>query len=227
MLQMLSTAADRPHSGAGGADAAKPSSANPESWLEAMIDEIDFGMLLVANGQVVHANHMARVELASLHHPLRLEGRVLLARQPGDASALRHALTAAGKGQRRMITLGHHDRHVTAAIVPLPGADDAQWPAALVLLGKQRVCNKLSTHCFASLHNLTSAETQVLDSLCAGIRPADIARLQGVAISTVRTQIGSIRAKTGAGNITDIVRRVALLPPLVSALRAAQRGCLR
>jgi hypothetical protein len=40
-----------------------------------------------------------------------------------------------------------------------------------------------------------------------------------VALSTVRTQIGSIRTKTGAGSIRDLVRQVALLPPLVGALR--------
>ena len=42
---------------------------------------------------------------------------------------------------------------------------------------------------------------------------------QGVALSTVRTQINSIRAKTGAASIRALVRQVAVLPPLVSALR--------
>ena len=49
---------------------------------------------------------------------------------------------------------------------------------------------------------------------------AEVARQQGVAVSTVRTQIGSIRAKTGAGSISELVRQVAVLPPLVGALRA-------
>jgi len=35
----------------------------------------------------------------------------------------------------------------------------------------------------------------------------------------VRTQIGSIRAKTGAASIAELVRQVAVLPPLVGALR--------
>ena len=34
-----------------------------------------------------------------------------------------------------------------------------------------------------------------------------------------RTQIGAIRVKTGTNSIRDLVRRVALLPPLVGALR--------
>jgi len=35
----------------------------------------------------------------------------------------------------------------------------------------------------------------------------------------VRTQIGSIRAKTGVASIRELVRQVAVLPPLVGALK--------
>ena len=44
-----------------------------------------------------------------------------------------------------------------------------------------------------------------------------------VAVSTVRTQIGSIRIKTGASSIRELVRQVAVLPPLVGALRDSRR----
>jgi hypothetical protein len=36
----------------------------------------------------------------------------------------------------------------------------------------------------------------------------------------VRSQIGSIRTKTGANGIRELVRQVAVLPPLVNALHA-------
>jgi hypothetical protein len=48
--------------------------------------------------------------------------------------------------------------------------------------------------------------------------------LNGVAIATVRTQITCIRQKTGAGDITALVMRVARLPPMVSALRTVFGG---
>ncbi|MEO8311967.1 MAG: helix-turn-helix transcriptional regulator, partial [Caldimonas sp.] len=41
----------------------------------------------------------------------------------------------------------------------------------------------------------------------------------GVAISTVRSQIGSMRAKTGAESIRALVRQVAVLPPVKGVLR--------
>ena len=55
--------------------------------------------------------------------------------------------------------------------------------------------------------------------LCKGLQPADIARLQGVAISTVRTQIASLRHKTGAATVADLVHHIARLPPVCSALQ--------
>jgi DNA-binding CsgD family transcriptional regulator len=64
----------------------------------------------------------------------------------------------------------------------------------------------------------------VLEHLCGGVRPTEIAQRQGVAVSTVRTQIGSIRAKTGATSIRELVRQVAVLPPLVGALRHGVMG---
>ena len=73
-------------------------------------------------------------------------------------------------------------------------------------------------------NGLTGAETRVLEQLCAGTEPLRIAALHGVEISTVRTQITCIRQKTGAGDITALVMRVAQLPPMVSALRSAFSG---
>ncbi|HRD99451.1 MAG TPA: helix-turn-helix transcriptional regulator, partial [Rubrivivax sp.] len=61
---------------------------------------------------------------------------------------------------------------------------------------------------------LTPAEGRVLALLCAGVRPVEIARCQRVAVATVRTQISSARRKTGAASIRELVRQVAVLPPL-------------
>jgi DNA-binding CsgD family transcriptional regulator len=79
----------------------------------------------------------------------------------------------------------------------------------------------LSAHWFARSHGLTPAETRVLAALCDGLAPSVIAQAQSVAMSTVRSQIGAIRAKTGAPSIRALVRQIAVLPPLVGALRGA------
>jgi DNA-binding CsgD family transcriptional regulator len=174
-------------------------------WLALALDEVDFGMVLVADdGQVLHANHAARAELDD-EHPLQLLGRELRARLAADAVALLDALSAARRGLR--------------VIVPL-GALAAGGPqASLLMLNKREVCGNLSAQCFASSHGLTPAETRVLLALSQGKKPREVAEAHGVGLATVRTQIGSIRAKTGTAGIRDLVSRVATLPPMVSSLR--------
>ena len=188
----------------------------------AMLDEVDYGMLLVSHdGRVLHANRVARKELDA-RHALQLLGDQLRARHPQDVAPLREALDgAAARGLRRMVTLGGTEP-VSLAIVPLAAATTADADAGvLVMFGKRHVCEALSVHWFARTHGLTATEAAVLARLCTGERPSEVADRQGVAISTVRTQISSIRAKTRAGSIRDLVQQVAVLPPIVSALRAA------
>ncbi len=189
-------------------------------WLAATLDEIDYGVLLVArDGRVMHANHAARVELDA-RHPLMLCGDELQARRAADAVLFREALhSALRRGLRKLLTLGEDDPPASVSVVPLRAQGGDRRAAALLLLGKRRVCEDLSVQCYARDHGLTPAEGRVLAALCCGRRPNEVAAEFGVAISTVRTQIGSIRLKTGADSIRSLVRTVATLPPLMSALR--------
>ena len=183
-------------------------------WLSMMLDEIDYGMLLLTDeAELVHVNHAARAELDA-GHPLQLLGRQLRARHAQDVARLHDALASAvQRGLRRLVSLGDGGDRVNIAVIPL-GAK-----ATLVVLGKRHLSERISVQCFARMHGLTPAETRVLESLCEGLDPREIAELNEVGLATVRTQIGSIRAKTGADNIRALVRQVAVLPPMVGALR--------
>ena len=188
--------------------------------LAAMLDEIDYGMLLVAEDlHVLHANHVARAELDA-EHPLQLLGHTLRARNPRDVAPLHEALADASQRHlRRMVVLGEAEQRLCLAVVPIPMPLAPDSAGALVMLGKRQVCQELSVQAFARTHALTPTETQVLKALCSGARPGEVALQHSVALSTVRTQVGSIRAKTGAQTIGALVRMVALLPPMVGALR--------
>jgi len=96
-----------------------------------------------------------------------------------------------------------------------------------VMLPRRRLCQPLSTYGFARYHGLSSAESQVLHLLCDGLQPTEIAELHGVAITTVRTQIASIRIKTDAPTVGELIQRIARLPPICSALQADARGDAR
>ena len=189
-------------------------------WLALMLDEIDYGMVLLdEDDRVLHVNHAARAELAG-EHPLQLLGGALHTRAPQDLTALLDALQAARRGLRRLVRLGSRQDGHAVAVVPLSARGSGAPQATLLLLGKRRVCERLSVQCFARLHALTPAETRVLEALCQGLEPRAVAEEHGVGLATVRTQIGSIRSKTGAESIRDLARRVAVLPPMVSSLRA-------
>ena len=190
-----------------------------------MLDALDYGMLLLdATLAVNHANRAAHHQLDDAH-PLQLRGNQLQARHVADVQPLQEALIGATRrGLRRLLQLGSAQHRVAVAVVPLP-ANGADRPSGVtLLLGKRQVCEELTVDWFARSQGLTPAETAVIKGLCADLTPQQIAQRQGVGLATIRSQIGSIRLKTGAGSIRALVQQVALLPPLVGLLQGSPAG---
>lgn len=189
--------------------------------LRRMLDVVPYGMVLMRDdGRVIFANSAARQELDE-HHPLQSMGGHLKVRRPQDVAALRDAVSAAAtRGLQRMVTLGDAGNE-TVTVAVAPAAELGQSGCVMLVFGKRRICENLSADAYVRAHGLTPAEARVLKQLCGGRKPNDIAREQGVAISTVRTQIGGIRQKTCTADISALVQAVAKLPPLMLVLRAA------
>jgi len=85
-------------------------------------------------------------------------------------------------------------------------------------MAKPQLCPELTLQGYARAMNLTDRETQVLQGLWAGLSPEEIARDRGVALSTVRSQLSTLRAKIGAKDLKGVMHRVGMLPPLVHVL---------
>lgn len=226
----LTMSDDRPGLGATRLQAATTQSIERVSGLNdllgRMLDVVPYGMVLMHDdGRVVFANSAARQELDE-HHPLQWLGGHLKVRRPQDVAAFGEAVSAAAmRGLQRMVTLGDAATE-TVALVVAPAAERVPGCAGragcvMLVFGKRRICENLSADAYARAHGLTPAEARVLKQLCGGRKPTDIAREQGVAVSTVRSQIGCIRQKTGAADIAALVQTVAKLPPLMMVLRAA------
>lgn len=183
----------------------------PGQWLVTMLDRIGCS-LVVLDGQarVRYLNRTAQQQLDG-EHPLLLAGQTLVPRHASDRAAWQASLLAAAQGQRRWFTLGLAALPVDVSVVPLRGAGTA---ATLLVFGTPRSALPVAAQDLARCVGLTPAESRVLALLCAGVRPVEIARCQGVAVATVRTQISSARRKTGAASIRELVRQVAVLPPL-------------
>ena len=89
-----------------------------------------------------------------------------------------------------------------------------------VMHGEMAPGQALTLRLFARNHGLTPAEEMVLAEACKGVGADDIAGQLEVGVATVRTQLASIRRKTHCGNLRQLFRQLAVLPPLVSAIRA-------
>ncbi len=192
----------------------RASTGAPMHCFTRMFDEMDFGVLLLSDqAEVAYLNFTARQELDA-GHPLQLLGRQLRARHAHDVARLHDALAGANKrGIRRLLALGEGRERVNLTVTPLGGG----W--TLLMTGRRHAVQRLALQHYANQNRLTGAESRVLEALSEGHDPGEVAELHEVKLATVRTQIGSIRAKTGAANIRELLRQVAMLPPMVEALR--------
>ncbi len=187
-------------------------------WLNLVLEELDYGVLLVSgSGQLLYTNHAARRALDA-SFPLQVQGGQLRTRLEVDCAPLFEALGKAElEGRRCLLRLGEGTERANVVVVPLNR--NVEQAAVLLVLERRQLCADLAAQWFALRYGLTPTETEVLKLLSEGARPNKVAEQQGVAISTVRTQIQSIRGKSGAQSIGELLRQLAVLPPLMSALR--------
>lgn len=193
---------------------------DPRALLD-VLEGIDYGLwLLDAQGLVLIANRSA---LAACRRdgPFTLHDGHLLVRDAGFRTRFGEALSDTRLGLRRLVRVAATGPRSMAAVVPhRSGSSAADGPQTLVLLGRRGACEPLSLEMFAHTHHLTLAETMVLAGLCDGLSPSQIAQRLSVALSTVRSQLNAIRAKTGTTNLRELLLMVNGLPPVMSLLSA-------
>lgn len=190
------------------------------SFLLRLLDEIDYGLVVVSTqGRVQHANHLARQEMAAARVLEGAVGQALVACNASAARQLMAAIQGALQGRRSLLCLSHDGHELPIAVIPLAHA--LEGPASVLLvMARQRASDNLVLQMFAREHHLTPTEESVLRALCDGRDVEEIAMHRGVAESTVRTQVRSLRDKTGAAGMRQLVQRVMALPPVVPALRS-------
>lgn len=200
-------------------DATHPD-AGPEV-LSLLVDVLGHGVIVVGErGQILHANRAARTEL-NRRRVLDKVGGEVHAMTPADCKTLQNALGKAVTGKRSLINVSGAGLTLTLAVVPLkPDAD--VWDARIALFfARAEVCESGMFGFFARSYGLTQTEEQVLAILCRGLSTPEIAVQLKVAVSTVRSHVRSLCAKTGSSGVRELVNRVAVLPP-VAPLHLAQ-----
>lgn len=189
-----------------------------EAGLSQLMDEFVHGVLVLSlQGQLLHSNQAARHEL-SRRRLLWSEQRSLRCCNPQDARCLHEAIARVGQGKRSLLSLSTaRGDSLTLAVLPLRQGAGPPDRAALVF-SRATVCDSLMLCFFARSHGLTRTEELVLGILCQGHSAPEIARHMQVAVSTIRSHVRSLCAKTRSSGVRDLVNRVAVLPPVATAL---------
>ena len=185
------------------------------SGLALLMDEWAHGVLITTTaGRLLHANHAARLELERKRVLVTRHG-MLHVRAPADGKTLQDALAKVAEGKRSLVTLAAAGQDlVTLAVLPLKPQQPGRLPNAALLFARESVCDALMLCFFARSHGLTPTEEHVLGILCQGFSAPQIAAQMRVAVSTVRSHVRSLCAKTRSSGVRQLVNRVAVLPPV-------------
>jgi DNA-binding CsgD family transcriptional regulator len=194
-----------------------------------LLDELGSALLLARpGGHIVHANATALDLLAAARVAHAPGGRLTL-RDRAANRALAAALAACEGGDetigRRGVSIplaaGDGQRHV-AHVIPLTSGARRQaghlyGAAAAVFLREVAIDLSWSAETVARHYRLTPSELRVLLAVLESGATADVAETLGVSVPTVKTHLGNIYVKTGAGRQADLVKLVAAFAnPLVS-----------
>ena len=190
------------------------------SELALLMDELAYGVMVTSlESQVLHANQAARHELAR-GRVLGIRNQLLHCCTQEDGKALQEALIKVGQGKRSLVTLVAPDGfRLTMAVIPLRGDHPTAHPKAAFMLSRASVCESLMLCFFARSYRLTATEELVLGILCQGDSAPEVAAQLKVAVSTVRSHIRSLCAKTRSSGVRELVNRLAVLPPVAPTLR--------
>ncbi|MBU1359030.1 MAG: LuxR C-terminal-related transcriptional regulator [Gammaproteobacteria bacterium] len=191
--------------------------------LSRVLDEIDHGLILVdLTGRILHANYAARRELATGRALVNADG-MLGTREASAQARIQRALKDAESDCRSIVEVDHPSEPLSLAFIPMAVLHGSRSiDTVLIMCSRRAGCETVTMQMFARAKRLTPAEQAVLSQLCAGRRAEQIAGLQGVCLSTVRTHIKNVRQKTGRSSIRELVHHVSRMPQIVSALRLVQ-----
>jgi DNA-binding CsgD family transcriptional regulator len=154
------------------------------------------GPLRVRNGRIDSATTEAR---AALHQAL---ARATGAPRLGSAFTIKNSL-AGTAAFIKVVPLPE-----TTPLAHLAGADGGLL-ALLVVAGNPGVIEAKE---LGQLFGLTRAEAELVQLLVDGRTPAECAEYRETSVATVRTQLSSIYAKTGAASQAQLMRLVLTVP---------------
>lgn len=193
-----------------------------KSRLGETLDALDLGVILAGeDGEILHSNRCAAVMMAGAG-PLRAAAGTLQA-EGRAGRAIRAAVKTVTRGAASgasgiAVRLAADDAPpLFAHVLPLaggePGPGQQQAATAAVFVSPRR-SEARAAAAAATAFGLTAAETRVLKSVLAGRSVTEAAGDLGVAVSTVRSQLNTVFAKTRTTRQSELVRLALSLLPI-------------
>jgi DNA-binding CsgD family transcriptional regulator len=188
----------------------------------ALMDEVAHGIVVVDfQGRVIQANRAARHQMEHSGFVRCRQGQFEFALPESDAE-LRRALVAAAQCKRSLIEFqAAQGPALAVAVLPLRSSPIAEPTHAALFFARTSISDSATLSLFARNYRLTPAEEDVLGVLCQGLSAPQIASVLKVAVSTVRSHIRSVCAKTQCKSVRELVTRIANLPPVGPSLGRA------
>jgi DNA-binding CsgD family transcriptional regulator len=182
-----------------------------QSSLERLVlDRLEVAVFgLASDAQVTYANALGR-RLLARGNPLQLARGCLTGKVSGAESIAAVMASVTRTGQARSFRVG---ALAFATMVPIEVAATAGQAEVIVLvtLLRRRIA---SVRQLMQLFGLTAAEAQLSRALAHGETASAYARTQGVAISTVRSQLRAALVKTGTKRQLDLVTLIWGIAPV-------------
>lgn len=171
-------------------------------------------VVLAVDRQILLSNPAADSLFADARLRLVVQGR-LRAQEAALNAALEQAIHACStyrfdaRLSRSVRLWGPVGQGVVARLAPPPPSTPRGSRAAAVafLFREGRSATDVRS-LMRSLYQLSTAELDLVDALCAGLTPETVAQQRAVGVATVRTQLRSIFGKTGARRQSDLMRLV-------------------
>lgn len=175
-----------------------------------VLDRFDTGMVMLGgDGRIGFLNEAARQMLEARGAVLRLDNSRLQARDPQLAELLSRMMSGrAGTAK----TVDHYSQGLKLTLIrPQQDSMDALFNSARLVILMSGIATRpprFDRTLLARTYQLTAAEMRAAEGLVSGLSAAEIASASGRSRETIRVQIRSLYAKTGARSQADILRLV-------------------
>ncbi|WBV41634.1 hypothetical protein [Pseudoroseomonas cervicalis] len=189
----------------------------------AALDELPTGIaILRADRRCIFMNRAGRRMLLRRGGPMLQGGggRLRLLQPSADAmfATLLGQATAGQPARAGSMRCTSADGHLALMLVPfrlpLPDMPAVPGPLALLLAADPNAATGQLSDQVMAMFNVTRAEAEVAASLATGLSVEEVAMARGVRLTTIRSQVQSLLAKTGTNRQGELLRLLLSLPRL-------------